>query len=186
MTVFLYQTAALIPIGDIFLFAETAGLAWLLPTDPNIFHSLKDYERPLRRNDVVKTVNYLDEDGRLIAKVPYKRKLIITPVLGKRSIDDHLLSSIKEKPKINRKKMHRNHFKTGHLQIHNLDKNSKEFHRKNRLELYQKFEKLLTTLPKGQEFNKEEHKEYDKAHVADIDCVTRYPGCEEVHESNLK
>lgn len=75
----------------------------------------------------------------------YFRKLIITPVLGKRSIDDHLVSPIKEKPKINRKMMHRNHFKTGHLKIHSLDKNSKEFHRKNRLELYQKFEKLLIT-----------------------------------------
>ncbi|XP_050563455.1 uncharacterized protein LOC126912945 [Spodoptera frugiperda] len=220
--VFLYQTPVLIPIGDIFLFAETAGLAWLLPTDPTIFHTLKEYERPLRRSDVVKTINYLDEDGRLIAKVPYKRKLIITPVLGKRSIDDHLVSPIKEKPKINRKMMHRNHFKTGHLKIHSLDKNSKEFHRKNRLELYQKFEKLLITmgrdgrqcvlyklceaaqraprqgtflqeflravftLPKGTEFNKEEHREYDKAHVANVDCVARYPGCEEVHESNLK
>lgn len=71
--VFLYQTPVLIPIGDIFLFAETAGLAWLLPTDPTIFHTLKEYERPLRRSDVVKTINYLDEDGRLIAKVPYKR-----------------------------------------------------------------------------------------------------------------
>lgn len=76
--VFLYQTPVLIPIGDIFLFAETAGLAWLLPTDPTIFHTLKEYERPLRRSDVVKTINYLDEDGRLIAKVPYKRYVVLS------------------------------------------------------------------------------------------------------------
>lgn len=36
---------------------------------------------------------------------------------------------------------------------------------------------LCYSLPKGKEFELEEHKEYDAAHSASDDCSTRYPGC---------
>ncbi|PZC83973.1 hypothetical protein B5X24_HaOG206319 [Helicoverpa armigera] len=216
--VFLIQTPVLIPIGDIFLFGDSAGLAWLLPTDPNIFYALKEYERPLRRSDVVKTINYLDEKGRLIAKVPYERRLKVSPVIAKRSLKDN---KKKSKPKIDRRKMHEKHLKKEQLKAHQLDKSSLEFHRSKRVELYQKIEKLLSTmgrdgrqcvlyklcesaqraskqgtflqeflravftLPKGKEFHHDHHKEYDNAHVETDDCVTRYPGCEDMHESIL-
>nr|XP_049702279.1 uncharacterized protein LOC110370341 [Helicoverpa armigera] len=218
--VFCCQTAALIPIGDIFLFGSTVGLAWNLPTDPSIFHTFKDFERPLRRNDVVKTINYLDEDGRLIAKVPYKRRLIVNPAFSKRSVEDKSMSyKEKLKLKIDRKKMHEKHFKLDYLKHHNLDKNSIDFHRRNRVELYGKIEKMLEamgrdgrqcvlyklceaaqrhtqqgtfvqeflravfTLPKGEEFQRDEHKDYDKAHVETENCSELYPGCENIHES---
>ncbi|KAJ8718646.1 hypothetical protein PYW08_002883 [Mythimna loreyi] len=142
--VFVLQTAALIPIGDIFLFATTAGLAWSLPADPKLFYTFKEFEKPLRRSDVVKTINYLDERGRLIAKVPYKRRLMVNPAFGKRSIDDNLILD-KEKPKIDRKQMHEKHLKTDHLK-HQHDKDSIEFHRSKRVELYQKIEKLLSAM----------------------------------------
>lgn len=64
---------AWIPIGDIFLYGSTIALAWTLPSDPTYLNMFKTYERTNRRNDVVtKTLNYIDEDGRVIAKVPYK------------------------------------------------------------------------------------------------------------------
>nr|XP_049702284.1 uncharacterized protein LOC126055746 [Helicoverpa armigera] len=215
---FLIQTPVLIPIGDIFLFGDSAGLAWLLPTDPNIFYTLKEYERPLRRSDVVKTINYLDEKGRLIAKVPYERRLKLSPVIAKRSLKDN---KKKSKPKLDRRKMHEKHLKKEQLKAHHLDKSSLEFHRSKRVELYQKIEKLLSTmgrdgrqcvlyklcesaqraskqgtflqeflravftLPKGKEFHHDDHKEYDNAHVETDDCATRYPGCEDMHESIL-
>uniref|UniRef100_A0A2H1WAJ8 SFRICE_007255 n=1 Tax=Spodoptera frugiperda TaxID=7108 RepID=A0A2H1WAJ8_SPOFR len=144
--VFCCQTMALIPIGDIFLFGSTLGLAWNLPTDPSIFTNLKEYERPLRRNDVVKTINYLDEDGHLIAKVPYKKRIIVNPAFAKRSIEDDDTLSFKEKLKlkIDRKKMHERHLKLDYLKAQHLDKNSIEFHRSNRVDLYEKIEKLLS------------------------------------------
>ncbi|XP_022824828.1 uncharacterized protein LOC111355278 [Spodoptera litura] len=219
--VFCCQTMALIPIGDIFLFGSTLGLAWNLPTDPSIFTNLKEYERPLRRNDVVKTINYLDEDGHLIAKVPYKKRIIVNPAFAKRSIevDDTLSFKEKLKLKIDRKKMHERHLKLDYLKAQHLDKNSIEFHRSNRVDLYEKIEKLLSatgrdgrqcvlyrlceaakrpssqgtfiqeffravfTLPKGEEFQYDELKEYDTAHVETDDCSARYPGCEDLHES---
>ena len=36
------QTSALIPIGDIFLYGNTAALAWNLPTDPKHLLMLKN------------------------------------------------------------------------------------------------------------------------------------------------
>ncbi|KAJ8714701.1 hypothetical protein PYW07_002926 [Mythimna separata] len=213
--VFCCQTMALIPIGDIFLFGNTAGLAWSLPTDPKIFHMFKKDGTALRRSDDVRTINYLDDKGRIIAKVPYKRRLIVNPAFSKRSIEDDTLSfKEKLKQKIDRKKMHERHLNTDHLKAH-LDKDSIEFHRSNRVDLYSKIEKLLSamgrdgrqcvlyklceaaqrahrqgtflqeflravfTLPKGEEFIYDEHKEYDSAHVETDDCLTKYPGCYE-------
>ncbi|XP_026740939.1 uncharacterized protein LOC113503289 [Trichoplusia ni] len=142
--VFCVQTAALIPIGDIFLFGNTAGLAWSLPTDPKQFLMYKDLERPLRRSDAVSTINYLNEDGRVIAKVPYKRRIIVNPAFSKRSVDSTL--SFKEKLKIDRQKMHKRHLDRDYLKPENMEKNSIEFHRSNRLDLYPKIEKLLFAL----------------------------------------
>ena len=40
-------------------------------------------------------------------------------------------------------------------------------------------------LPKGDHFQRDDHKEYDKAHIETDDCLARYPGCEDLHESML-
>lgn len=72
--VFCVQTMALIPIGDIFLFGNTAALAWNLPTDPKIFSMFKDYEKGSnRRADSSKNIYYLNDNGKVLAKVPFKK-----------------------------------------------------------------------------------------------------------------
>nr|XP_026493419.1 uncharacterized protein LOC113398749 [Vanessa tameamea] len=38
--------------------------------------------------------------------------------------------------------------------------------------------RVVFTLPKGEEFEEENHKNYDKAHVASDDCASLYPGCD--------
>ncbi|CAB3244856.1 unnamed protein product [Arctia plantaginis] len=211
--VFCTQAMAWIPIGDIFLYGNTIALAWTLPSDPMYLNMFKTYERANRRNDVVtKTLNYVDEDGRIIAKVPYKPKLIVNPAFAKRSVDDKQMSfKEKLKTKIDRKKMHEKQINRDYLKVEYMDKDAIEFHRSNRLDLYQKLETLFTglggdgrqcvlyklceaaqrrrgqgtfleefltvvfTLPKGKEFDLEEHQEYDAAHTPSDDCSTRLP-----------
>lgn len=62
-------------VGDIVWFAETAALAWDLPKDPQIFYFFKNKKghSPLRRNDDIRHIYYLDEKGKLLEKVPYKK-----------------------------------------------------------------------------------------------------------------
>ncbi|XP_075979650.1 uncharacterized protein LOC142978919 [Anticarsia gemmatalis] len=219
--VFCTQMMAVIPIGDIFLFGHTASLAWTLPSDPKYIYMFKDIQRPLRRSDeVTKTVNYLDEDGRIIARVPYKKKYIVNPAFAKRSVDDNQISfKDKLKVKIDRQKLHERHMNRDFLKTEHMDKDAIEFHRSNRLELYEKVEKLITalgrdgrqcvlyklceaaqrrrgqgtflqefltvvfTLPKGKKFEMDKHREYDEAHTETDDCMERYPGCVERHDS---
>ncbi|KAM3960411.1 LOW QUALITY PROTEIN: uncharacterized protein ACR2FA_005509 [Aphomia sociella] len=144
--VFCVQTAALIPIGDIFLYGNTAALAWSLPSDPKFFYMLKEFDKEaLRRGDVVNSVNYVDEKGRVIAKVPYKRKQIVNPAFAKRSVDEQITYKEKLKIKIDRMRMHEKQLTRDYLK-ENLDESTVEFHRSSRVELFEKLEKLFTTL----------------------------------------
>ncbi|KPI97107.1 hypothetical protein RR46_05724 [Papilio xuthus] len=177
--VFCVQTMALIPIGDIFLYGNTAALAWNLPSDPKLFHIFKEHDKEMqRRGDIQKNIYYLDDKGKVLAKVPFRKPLIVNPAFAKRSVDDKVTFREKLKIKIDRMKMHEKQSKREFLNKEHLDKDSVDFHRKSRVELFEKIEKLMTTLPKGTEFDYEEHKEYDKAHAKTDDCPTLYPGCE--------
>lgn len=72
--VFCVQTMALIPIGDIFLYGNTAALAWNLPSDPKFFHMFKEHEKEMqRRGDTQKNIYYLDDKGKVLAKVPFRK-----------------------------------------------------------------------------------------------------------------
>ncbi|XP_073960586.1 uncharacterized protein [Choristoneura fumiferana] len=146
--VFCVQTAALIPIGDIFLYGNTAAIAWNLPSDPKLFQMFKDQVRVgQRRGDQQdpKHIYYLDEDGKLIKKVPYKRTNIINPVFAKRSTDK---LSYKEKLrlKIERSKMHEKRLKEDFLGKKHMDRHSIEFHRNSRLSLFEKLETFLSAM----------------------------------------
>ncbi|XP_023936357.2 uncharacterized protein LOC112044670 [Bicyclus anynana] len=209
--VFCVQTSALIPIGDIFLYGNTAALAWNLPTDPKLLLMLKEYDKTAQRR-VDSNVYYLDDKGKLIAKVPYKRRTIINPAFAKRSIADKISYKEKLKLKIDRMKMHERQLKREYLKKDNFDPDSIEFHRHSRVGLYEKLAPLITalggdgrqcvlyklceaakasgqgtflqemlrvvfTLPKGREFEADEHKDYDKAHSVRDDCARLYPGC---------
>ncbi|XP_041980981.1 uncharacterized protein LOC121734436 [Aricia agestis] len=203
--VFCVQTAAVIPIGDIFLYGNTAALAWTLPSDPKTLLLFKEQENfALRRGDM-KKVKYINENGKVIASVPFSRPNIVNPAFAKRSVD-----SYKEllKTKMDRARMHERQFQR--FLKKDLDDNL-DFHRLSRVELYTKIEALITalggdgrrcvlyklcesqrsttqgtflqellrvvfTLPKGKEFVSEMHKEYDEAHSHTDDCALRYPG----------
>lgn len=65
----------------------------------------------------------------------------MNPAFSKRSVDNTL--SFKEKLRIDRQKMHKRHLDREYLKPENMEKNSIEFHRSNRLDLYPKIEKLL-------------------------------------------
>ncbi|XP_026326169.1 uncharacterized protein LOC113234862 [Hyposmocoma kahamanoa] len=215
--VFCLQTSALIPIGDIFLIGDTIALAWMLPTDPEFLLKFKDHKalKASRRNGEEEIV-FINQDGKIVGKVPYKRKKFINPTFAKRSIDE---KTFKEKLviKIDRIKMHEKQLNREYLKRDHMNERSIEFHRKSRLGLYEKLETFLTalgrdgrqcilrklcesarsgrqgtflqellrvifTLPKGREFKNEDHKAYDKAHNADGDCTTLYPGCNDVEQ----
>ncbi|XP_013200828.2 uncharacterized protein LOC106143321 [Amyelois transitella] len=209
--VFCVQTAALIPIGDIFLYGNTAALAWNLPTDPKLFFMFD--KEAMRRADVANTINYVDERGKVIGRVPYKRKPIINPAFAKRSVDEPITYKEKLKFKIDRTRMHEKQLNRDYLKKEHMEPSSVEFHRSSRVGLFEKLEKLFTTLgqdgrqcvlyklceaaqtapeqgtflqeflrvvftlPKGSEFDIEDHREYDKAHNPSDDCSAKYPGC---------
>ncbi|XP_059062241.1 uncharacterized protein LOC131855045 [Achroia grisella] len=141
------QTSAIIPIGDIFLYGNTAALAWSLPTDPQFIYMLKKFDKEaLRRGDVANSVNYLDENGHVVGKVPYKRKQIIYPAFAKRSVDEQITYKEKLKIKIDRMRMHGKEFGRDYLKKNHLDANTVDFHRNSRVELYEKLEALFTAL----------------------------------------
>ncbi|CAG4935750.1 unnamed protein product [Colias eurytheme] len=154
--VFCLQTAALIPIQDIFLYSNTAALAWTLPTDPKTLLMFKEYEKNgIRRTDTEKNVYYLDSDGRIMAKVPFRRPAIVNPAFAKRSVNE---ASFKDrlKVKIDRMKMHERQKgqmrqtgqaeQTGQMEHFPKLSDSISFHRNSRVDLYQKLEALITTL----------------------------------------
>ncbi|XP_039758872.1 uncharacterized protein LOC120632901 [Pararge aegeria] len=209
--VFCVQTSALIPIGDIFLYGNTAALAWNLPTDPKLLLMLKEYEKTAKRRVDESNVYYVDDKGKLIAKVPYKRRTIINPAFAKRSVSDKTSFKEKLKIKIDRLQMHKRQLQREYLKKNNFDRDSIEFHRHSRVDLYEKLAPFITalggdgpqcvlrklcetakastrqgtflqemlrvvfTLPKGTQFQSEDHRGYDKAHSVRDDCASMYP-----------
>ncbi|XP_028168046.1 uncharacterized protein LOC114358314 [Ostrinia furnacalis] len=144
--VFCVQTSAVIPIGDIFLFGNTAALAWSLPSDPQFFHMLKGDKEAMRRGDFKNHIYYVDENGKMVAKVPYKRSRIINPAFAKRSIDEGSTFKDKLKARIERLKMHERQKRRDYLKKEHMDSNTVEFHRSSRVELFEKIERLFTAL----------------------------------------
>ncbi|XP_052752273.1 uncharacterized protein LOC113510840 [Galleria mellonella] len=216
--VFCAQNQGYLPIAHLMWFGNTAALAWELPTDPKFLYSLKKYEKGYksnRRQDISKHIYYLDEYGKVIGKVPYKRKPIVNPAFAKRSVDN-----IQEnKRKISIIDMHNAQKRRDYL--NNIDESSIEFHRGGRKDLYEKLETLLDglgwngrecilrflcesgkrknsqgtfldeimratfTLPRGVEFASATHRQYDDAHGTDGDCAVEYPQCEDLHGLQL-
>lgn len=60
----------LIEIGDIFLYGNTAALAWELPQDP--YSPFDHHADPLHRRIDSKII-YYDEDGKIVLKRPYRK-----------------------------------------------------------------------------------------------------------------
>ncbi|CAH0588184.1 unnamed protein product [Chrysodeixis includens] len=140
--VFCTQNHGYLQLGNIVWFGNTAALAWELPTDPAAFDFLRDGKKVFdgkRRSDIL---YYLDEDGRVVDKVEYKRKIIVNPAFAKRSVD-----AAEQRPFLTKeiiKEMH-NTQKNNNL-LNYLDTTKLDFHRKERHKLYVKLEKFLQTL----------------------------------------
>ncbi|CAK1542047.1 unnamed protein product [Leptosia nina] len=197
------QNHGYLQLGNIVWFANTAALAWELPSDPKYFHIFKEHEKDFiqNRNGVSKSIYLLDEAGKVLSKIPYHKKFIVNPAFAKRSVA--------EDSNVDRSLMHEKQKNASYLQ--DLDSNSVEFHRNERKDLYQKIEGFLRTLGlNGQEcvlrmlcetgqgrpqqgtFFEEimratftfpqgtistDHL-YDKAHTSQDDCGILYPNCE--------
>ncbi|CAH2087611.1 unnamed protein product [Euphydryas editha] len=142
--VFCVQTAAEIPIGDIFLYGNTAALAWQLPTDPKTFFLFKEYQKTdLRRNDDTYDDN---DEGKIVSKFSPERSTINKPIFSKRSTDEKRTYKERLKIKIDRTKMHQRQSKRDFLKKDDLDVDSIEFHRHSRLGLYEKLVPFITAL----------------------------------------
>ncbi|KAG6451064.1 hypothetical protein O3G_MSEX006931 [Manduca sexta] len=131
-------------IGDIFLYGNTAALAWELPQDP--YSPFNHRADPLHRRVDSKVIYYTNDDGRILYKRPYKRKPIVNPAFAKRSVDsantDQIVKSV-ENFKIDRKQMHGSKNNRWFL---NSSGPSDRLHRSSRLSLYQKIETMLRGL----------------------------------------
>ncbi|KAJ2949434.1 hypothetical protein O0L34_g15353 [Tuta absoluta] len=211
--VFCAQNQGYIQIGDIIWFGNTAALAWELPKDPNIFQFLINSENKFyqgnRRQDT--HVVYFDDDGKVLAKVPYHKSLIVNPAFAKRSVDTTADGNI-IKP-ITKEELHESQKKRNLL--HELDEMSIKFHRDGRKSLYEKVEKILRGLGwSGKECvqrllcehsqksseqgtfiheimkatftfprgkKTEEHVDYDEARSVAEDCEKRFSDCEDPH-----
>ncbi|GBP60363.1 hypothetical protein EVAR_91398_1 [Eumeta japonica] len=148
--VFCLQVSALIPIGDIFLYGSTVALAWELPKDPQFLYDFKSFERNAQsRADTVNNIYYLDREGKVIAKVPYKRKMLVNPAFAKRSIQDkksRIPDHIKQKVKMYKQKLHEMQQRREFLNREHMDAASVRFHRSSRIGLLQKLETAFTAL----------------------------------------
>ncbi|KPI97106.1 hypothetical protein RR46_05723 [Papilio xuthus] len=142
--VFCAQNQGYLQVGDIVWFGNTAALAWQLPTDPKLFYFFKDHEKLYeshRRNDASKTIYYLDEAGKVLTKMPYKKRLIVNPAFAKRSIEEAYNG---KNFSIVIKALHDSQKENDVLK--KLDEDSITFHREGRKSLYEKLEKFLEGL----------------------------------------
>ncbi|XP_045514074.1 uncharacterized protein LOC123707781 [Pieris brassicae] len=125
--VFCTAYPVLTTIGDIFIWGNTAALAFELPQDPySPFHHRAD---PQHRRIDSKHIYYVDENGKILYKQPYERKHLVNPAFAKRSVTN-----------VDRKKMHLSQARPG---FHDLDNNQKDFHRSSRTQLYEKLEIMM-------------------------------------------
>ncbi|CAG4935746.1 unnamed protein product [Colias eurytheme] len=123
--VFCLTYPAIIRISDIFIWGNTAALAFELPQDP--YSPFNHKADPLHRRVDSKAIYYTDEAGKIIHKQPYKRKPIVNPAFAKRSVDT------------DRRQIHASSTRLG------LSENV-EFHRTSRTALYEKIEVMLQGL----------------------------------------
>ncbi|XP_045501354.1 uncharacterized protein LOC123698661 [Colias croceus] len=202
------QNHGYLQLGNIVWFANTAALAYELPTDPNFLLMFKGREKDLiqNRNGVSKNIYLLDEDGRVLKKLPYHKKFIVNPAFAKRSVNEMPQSN-----RLNAKLIKDIHTKQAVNHLENLDSSSIEFHREGRMALYEKLNGFLTALgytgeecvlrmlcETGQGRNEQgtffeeimratftlpgkKDSEYDVAHTRKEDCGIMYPGCEMTH-----
>ncbi|CAB3244854.1 unnamed protein product [Arctia plantaginis] len=138
----IFSEGSSLQLGDIFFYGNTIALAWELPQDP--YSPFNHHADPLHRRVDTKVVYYTDEDGKIIDKRPYHRKLIVNPAFAKRSVDGLHKKGTLEKFKINRQQMHASENKREYLK--NMEQRSIEFHRSSRASLYQKIETMLLGL----------------------------------------
>ncbi|XP_063829830.1 uncharacterized protein LOC135079172 [Ostrinia nubilalis] len=136
--VFCAQNQGYLQIGDIVWFGNTAALAWELPSDPQLFYMLKEQSKiySTRREDT-KHIYYLDEAGKVLSKVPYRRRPIVNPAFAKRSIEGVTPSDNNSTaPCI--KDMHEREKRRDIFQ--ELEKDRIEFHRQSKKNFYEKME----------------------------------------------
>ncbi|CAH2087612.1 unnamed protein product [Euphydryas editha] len=212
--VFCTQNHGYLQLGDIVWFGNTAAMAWELPTDTKLFNFFKKHDKFYtadNRDGVSKLIYFLNENGKILAKMPYRKKPLVNPAFAKRSINTN--GEPEDEKAISNKKLHE---KRKNIQIFDsLNRDEIEFHREGRKSLYGKLElymqtlgwrgrecvlrllcetgkgviqkqssflgeiiKATFTLPEGQEFEDDIHKEYDTAHRSKGDCVYLYPRCE--------
>ncbi|CAK1542049.1 unnamed protein product [Leptosia nina] len=126
--VFCVTYPALVTIGDIFLWGNTAALAFELPQDP--YSPFNHKADPLHRRMDTKHIYYTDEDGKIIYKHEYKRKPLVNPAFAKRSINQ-----------VDRQRMHLSRQRPTFE-----DSNTIDYHRSSRMELYEKIELMLQGL----------------------------------------
>ncbi|KAL0821272.1 hypothetical protein ABMA28_005872 [Loxostege sticticalis] len=143
--VFCTQNHGYLQLGNIVWFGNTAALAWELPSDPQLFNLYKEHSKIYsnRRGDT-KHIYYLDEDGKVLSKVPYRRRPIVNPAFAKRSIEGDTPNDNKVSIPMSIKEMHERERQKDLLK--ELDKNRIEFHRQTKGNFYEKVEKVFEGL----------------------------------------
>ncbi|XP_034833579.1 uncharacterized protein [Maniola hyperantus] len=136
--VFCLTYPAVITIGDIILWGNTAALAFELPQDP--YSPFNHKADPLHRRMDTKTIYFTDYNGKIIHQEPYKRKFIVNPAFAKRSVDGY----VPHEYKIDRREMHASKHTREFLKGDLLE--NVEFHRRGRATLYRHIEGLLQGL----------------------------------------
>ncbi|XP_013149097.1 PREDICTED: uncharacterized protein LOC106111524 [Papilio polytes] len=139
--VFCVTYPMLTTIGDIFLFGNTAALAFELPQDP--YSPFNHRADPLHRRMDSKTIYFTDYDGKVVHKAPYKRRPIVNPAFAKRSVDSNSHQNGANVFKIDRREMHASQREREFLKSEQMETASIEFHRSGRAALYQKIETML-------------------------------------------
>ncbi|XP_023936356.2 uncharacterized protein LOC112044669 [Bicyclus anynana] len=134
--VFCVTYPAIFTIGDIFLWGNTAALAFELPQDP--YSPFNHKADPLHRRIDTKTIYFTDYNGKIIHHQPYKRKFIVNPAFAKRSVDG---SNAAHEYKIDRRELHASRHTREFLKRDQMENIG--FHRHGRATLYRHVEGLL-------------------------------------------
>ncbi|CAH0718157.1 unnamed protein product, partial [Brenthis ino] len=144
--VFCTQTHGYLQVGDIVWFGNTAALAWELPTDPKLFNYFKKYDKihtAENRDGASKLIYFLDENGKVLSKKPYHKRIIVNPAFAKRSVDGHLC----EEKEINKTSIQELRKRKKYLNVlKNLESDAIEFHREGRKSLYAQLEIFIQAL----------------------------------------
>lgn len=74
--VFCTQSHGYLRVGDIIWFGSTAAISWELPSDSKLFQFFKKHDKfytAENRNGMSKLIYFLDENGKVLGKKPYKK-----------------------------------------------------------------------------------------------------------------